>query len=414
MLTLPTPDDHPLALGELRAALGLRGIELSDSRLKRLRREGLLLVGEQRHRPGLRGSESVYPAWTLDQLELVERLARGERRFSQLRVLVRWHGGWVQPDKLRATLIALLDAISSKAREIIGETGDEDDRADRLAQAFAAVRGRSGRTRLMRRRLNNVADDFERTMYALAALSTDSPLEWANHDPEDLTEPLVNVVERALAIDRARTDEIGGNGPLLRGRESGEEILGELQQVGAFDILNLGAAFTEPSDQAISQAFADAKAFAGLSEVFDDIQAIAGEDVAGLGSITEVGAAHDAIELALLVRGLLLLRPLMAAGALEQVVEAAAYAAPQLRAAREICRGLPQYSAFIAPSGPAELAKLPAAERDRIVAEIHAYLQAHPELIVPAAPLRGNDSAQITGTRDMPTMTTGQPGASYA
>ena len=96
MLTLRTPDDHPLTLDELRAALGLRGIELSDSQLKRLRREGLLLVDEQRHRPGLHGSESLYPAWTVDQLELVERLARGERRFAQLRVLVRWHGGWVE------------------------------------------------------------------------------------------------------------------------------------------------------------------------------------------------------------------------------------------------------------------------------------------------------------------------------
>jgi hypothetical protein len=122
MLALPTPEDEPLTLAELRRALALRGIELSDSQLKRLRREGLLLVREQRHRAGLRGSESLYPAWTVDQLELVDRLAREERRFAQLRVLVRWHGGWVQPDKLRATLTELLEAISVKARAIAGET----------------------------------------------------------------------------------------------------------------------------------------------------------------------------------------------------------------------------------------------------------------------------------------------------
>lgn len=389
MSALSTSDNQPLTLSGLRHALALRGIERSESQLKRLRREGLLFVQGQRHRAGVRGSESLYPAWTITQLELVDRLARGERRFAQLRVLVRWHGGWVHPDKLRVTLVGLLDAISGKAREMAGETVDHDDRADRLAQAFTATRGRSGTTRLMRRRLNNVADDIERTMYALAALSTDSPLEWANHNPEDPTEPLVSVVERAFGIDRARTDKIGGEGPLLRGQESGEQILGELQQAGAFDILDLGSAFINASDQAIDRAFADAKVIAGLTEVFEALQAVAGDDVAGLGSITEVGAAKDAVELALLVRGLLLLRPLMAEGALEELVEAARKAAPQLRAAAELRRALPQYAALLAPSGADELAKLPAQERERVTSEIRAYLDAHPELVVRPAQFRG-------------------------
>lgn len=392
METRATSENQLLTLPELRQALTLRGIEFSASQLKRLRREGLLPVHEQRHRPGLRGSESLYPAWTARQLKLVDQLSRRERRFAQLRVLVRWHGGWVNPDKLRTTLAGLLDAISAQANKIAGDTVDEDDRADRLAQAFTGARGRSGMTRLMRRRLNNVADDIERTMYALAALSTDGPLQWTNHDPEDPTEPLVSVVERALGIDRARSDEIAGNGPLLRSQESGDRILSELQQAGAFSILDLGAAFRDASDEAIAQAFADANAVASLSEVFDAIQTIVGQDVAGLGSITEVGAAQDAIDLALLVRGLLLLRPLIAKGALEEIVETARGAAPQLRAARELCRALPEYAEFLAPNGPEELARLPVDERERITSEFRNYLEAHPELIVPAAQTGGEAS----------------------
>ena len=131
---MPRPDSEKLSLAELRRALRASGLEFSDSQLKRLRREGLLAVEGQRHRPGVRGSESLYPAWAVGQLELVSRLGAMERRFAQLRVLVRWHGGWVRPDQLRASLIALLEPMSAAARRVTETPVDEGDRADRLAQ----------------------------------------------------------------------------------------------------------------------------------------------------------------------------------------------------------------------------------------------------------------------------------------
>ena len=102
--------------------------------------KGLLTVEGQRHRRGVRGSESLYPGWTVGQLDLVARLQAQERRFAQLRVLVRWHGGWVRADKLRASLIALLDTVSAQARRMTANTVDESDRADRLAQAMTLAR----------------------------------------------------------------------------------------------------------------------------------------------------------------------------------------------------------------------------------------------------------------------------------
>jgi hypothetical protein len=327
-----------LTLAELRRALMAPGLEFSGSQLKRLRREGLLPTEGQRHLVGVRGSESLYPGWAVGQLELVARLASGERRFAQLRVLLRWHGGWVRADRLRESLIDLLEPMSAAVRRVTATAVDEGDQADRLAQALAGHRGRSGMSRLMRRRLNNVGDDIERTMYAFAALATGSALEWENHDDGDRTESLVVVVERALGFDRARQDEIGGQGPLLRERESSQDILAELQQAGAFDLLNLGAAFAAATDEAIERAYQDAIAFAGVAETFEAIQSFAGDDVAGLGSMSELGGAHEAIDLAMLVRGLLLLRPLTDQGALEAVVDAARAAAPQLRVAQELSR----------------------------------------------------------------------------
>jgi hypothetical protein len=374
-------DSEPmLTLAELRRALMARGLEFSNSQLKHLRREGLLPTEGQRHVVGVRGSESLYPGWAVRQLELVARLAATERRFAQLRVQVRWHGGWVRADRLRESLIDLLEPMSAAVRRVTATAVGDGDQADRLAQALAGHRGRSGMSRLMRRRLNNVGDDIEQTMYAFAALATGSALEWENHDDEDSTESLVVVVERALGFDRARRDDIGGQGPLLRERESSQEILAELQQAGAFDLLNLGAEFAAATDDAIERAFQDAIAFAGVAEAFEAIESLAGDDVAGFGSISELGGAHEAVDLVMLVRGLLLLRPLTDPGALEAVVDAAAAAAPQLRVAQELSRALPRYARLLAPGGSERLAALPAEERDRISGEIRAYLEARPEL----------------------------------
>ena len=93
-------------------------------------------VAGQRHRPGVHGSESLYPCWAVDQLELVARLMVEERRFTHLRVLVRWNGGWVRPDKLRESVVRLLEAMSAQARRMTASTIDEGDRADRLAEVM--------------------------------------------------------------------------------------------------------------------------------------------------------------------------------------------------------------------------------------------------------------------------------------
>jgi hypothetical protein len=380
LIAMPHAEHELLSLAELRRGLDACGVDLSDSQLKRLRREGLLPIEGQRHPPGVRGSESLYPAWALGQLELVSRLEARERRFAQLRIVVRWHGGWVRPDKLRTSLIELLEPISVAARKLIEGVVDEGDRADRLAQELVRHPGRSGVSRLMYRRLRNAREDVERTMYALAALATGNPVEWQNHDPNDPTEPLLAVLERAWGIDRARHDDIAGHGPLLRDRESSEDMLGQLQQAGTFELLNAEAAFVGATDEEIERAFDDAIAFAEVAETFDAIQSFAGEDIGGLGSISEIGRAHEAIDKVMLVRGLLLMRPLSDECALDAVIDAARAAAPQLRVAQELSRSLPECASFLRLDGGERLATLPVEERERVTREARAYLEANPEL----------------------------------
>ncbi len=61
---------------------------------------------------------SLYPAWAVDQVQLVHKLGLRERRFGQRRILVRWHEGWVDPSKLRESLTGILAGVSSKVNNM--------------------------------------------------------------------------------------------------------------------------------------------------------------------------------------------------------------------------------------------------------------------------------------------------------
>lgn len=369
MTTTPTT----LTTDELRAQLQAHDVTYSDSQLKRLRRAGLLAAAGQYHRPGRRGSETLYPSSAVEQLLLIAHLNLTERRFAQLCVAVRWNGGWVRPDALRSALATLLDAVSAHARGAVEGAIDADDRADRLAVAIAG-RGTSGLSRLVRERLADISDGTERAAFACAALSVGTTPEWDNHDPDDPTPSLLAVFEIASGIDRARTDNLAGQGPLLRDALSTDDHMRELQQSGLFDLFDLGAAIVDAPDDAIEQAFEDALALAGLREPFEAIQHFAGRDAAGLAFVSELDQEDGAVQRAGLVRTMLLMRPLLPASGLESVVDAARDALPALRRAVGLAEALPHLARFVAPDGAQRLAELSEGERERVIAEVRAHL----------------------------------------
>jgi hypothetical protein len=372
-------DETPISTDELRGRLRAHGVTFSDSQFKRLRRTGLLVAGGQEHRRGRRGSATMYPAWAVEQLLLVARLTAVERRFAQLCVAVRWEGGWVRPNALRAALVRLLDAVSQHATTAVAGAVDDDERADRLAMAIAG-RGTSGLSRLVRERLAGVNEGVERAAFACAALTAATPPDWSNHDPADPTPSLMVVFETASGIDRARKDDLAGTGPLLRNDLPTEQHLRELQQGGLFNLFDLGAAFISASDAAIEQAFKDAIAVVGLSGAFDAIQHFAGRDAGGLASVSELGAIDDALGRAGLVRTMLLMQPLIPDGALEEIVAAADESSPALREAADLAQALPHLAQYLGAAGAKRLAEVPDDERERIAAEVRAYLAERGEL----------------------------------
>jgi hypothetical protein len=115
-----------------------------------------------------------------------------------------WHGGWVEPDALRASLVGFFETFSAKLREMAGGADAEPD-VDQLAKLFAETSGRSRLSRLMRGRLRNRSGN-ESVGYVIATLGLGGPLEWHNHDPNSPEPSLIEVMEEATGIARARTE----------------------------------------------------------------------------------------------------------------------------------------------------------------------------------------------------------------
>jgi hypothetical protein len=222
---------------------------------------------------------------------------------------------------------------------------------------------------------------MERVVYALAAMSMGAPLEWENHDPNDPGEPLVDVFDRASGFDRARRDSIAGQPPILGHDESTQEILAELQAAGVFDLLDPAQAFRSAAHGAIERAFVDAHSLAALRLAVEAMEAVAGEDAAGLGSLTKmVPDEADAWTVTMLVRSCLLLRRIVPPGALENIVQAAEKHRSAFEVGLAIRRALPEYAEFIGFDGAERLAALTPVERARVTGEIRSYIQADPHL----------------------------------
>src|SRR5688500_7584287 len=86
------------------------GFICSPDQLRRLRRVGAIRRPEQEHVPGLRGSRSVYPASTDEQLIEILRIHSSERRLQMVVFKGWWEGLNVDPAAVRSFLVEELEA----------------------------------------------------------------------------------------------------------------------------------------------------------------------------------------------------------------------------------------------------------------------------------------------------------------
>jgi hypothetical protein len=326
-------EQDPLSIAELSAQLQARGVELSPAQLKRLRREGLLSCEGQEQLRGLRGSVSLYPAYSVDQVHLVHKLGLRERRFAQRRILVRWHEGWVDPSRLRESLTGILEGVSTKVNDLAAGPGDKLDAADRVVKQLDGAQGNLPVNRLMRERLGGKNVDQLAFAFVAIGLGGASELEWDNRDPNSDEPSLLSVFEQAVGLDRARQDQIAGQPSILSPDQPTPVLIEEITATGSMDLADPARAFRDASDAEIDQGFADAHTFASLILFAEAAQAMQGKDVGGLASLEVLlEDNYDTLGITLLVRQAILIRPQLPEGRLEGIEQALKDAAPQFEA----------------------------------------------------------------------------------
>jgi hypothetical protein len=195
-------------------------------------------------------------------VELILRLRQGERRFDELRVIVALEGGWVDPSRLRESLIALTEPVSSEVRKIVAGAKDADERVERLTQAILRNQPRCQFNKLIFGRLGPARAtraEREAVAWVLARLAFGRDPGWRDEDPNSTETPRVELFDRATGFDRARSDVVEGAGPLLAADVRTEDLMSELVATGAFDISRVADAFRLASDDELLAAAAGAR-----------------------------------------------------------------------------------------------------------------------------------------------------------
>jgi hypothetical protein len=276
-------------------------------------------------------------------------------------------------------LVALLDAFSARARD---KTRDSED-PGQAAELLICAPGKDGSpgTRLMRQRLGGDSRELQRVMYAFALMAVGGEVAWSEHDPASKEQPLASIMERATATDRAREDAVYRGRALAPEAAPAQETLEEMRATGMFEIEDLAGCLWDVGDDAVQQAFNDAHTMTGMALPVEAIEASTEEDVGGLGSVRALASAgSDALGIAVVVRMMLLMRPIVPDGAFEGLQTAIDGARGPMTAFLEIRKELPEHADVIGLDPQAKLAELPDEEAAEVRRKIRALLDARPDL----------------------------------
>jgi hypothetical protein len=376
-----TPDPKSLTNGisqaELLAAADCHGAKVSDDQLKRWRKAGLVPRPTVEHVTGTRGSRAQYPEWAVEQLVIVDRLHRTIHRLDALRVAVWWEGHWVEPDALRASLIAPLDRLAAKARELTDGAEDPFAAADAIVSATTIERASSGITSLLRKRLGGNADLIN-LIWTFLSLGFGAPGPWTQDDRTNDPAPgFIELLERATGTDRMRLSRTDA-GSWIAPDFDMAKFTEELQSVGAFDIEDMSRPIREASNAALEQARVDAEMFYdrlhAIGQVLEDLR---NEEILWLRALGAL-APTDAADRSNLIRNMLILRALAEEDSFGQVKALVESEHARFIAIGEIRAALPQYQSILRANSEQRLNELPPAQAARVREDISRFLDEHP------------------------------------
>jgi hypothetical protein len=350
----------------------------TGDQLKRWRRAGMLPRPRLAYRPGVRGSQSMYPAWAADQLLAIVRLHRCDHRLGELSTALWWEGRWVDPPKLRRALMAPLTRFSDQTEKARAGETDPHEAADRILKAMPDDGKPSELVSLIRSRLPG-RGDFINLMWTFVVMAVGGEAPWEQEDRsrEDPAPTALELLVRSAGIHRSTSAEPPS---WLPADFDPRRFVADLRDAGGFSIEDAAGPIREASEPALAQARADAVLFCGpLARMGAVLEELVGEDVAGLGVLRAI-APTSAFGRASLIRSMLILRNLVGDEAFATISELVESTRRQFEAIAELRAALPQHESLLRADFEERLAALEPAHADQVRHEVADYLGAHPSV----------------------------------
>ncbi len=280
---------------QLLDAARAAGFKLSDPQLGRLHRAGL--VPSPRTRPLGRGKGTVseFPPGSTTRLLRTLEIQKQERtqKFSTVAWRLWWEDGGPPPTPARELLASVAtrwDRERDELSDLLTREAEGDPEAERQVETLytEAEQGRvAGPLGTARR--NAGRDGFASVARVMAEVATGRFESYQDHEEparDGTPQPHTTgaLVERALRLDRARTDRIAGNEPRFIGRS--ETDLTRLSSF--FGERRLGQ-FANTPDAELNRARTEVRRLLNLVATFAPlIERVVGRDASGYGTIGRV------------------------------------------------------------------------------------------------------------------------------
>lgn len=205
---------------DILAAVNSGDYSVSPDQLRRWHRVGILPRPKQDHL-GRRGSQTVYPSGTTDQVIEICRIQQKERRFAFIAWELWWNGFEVEPQVIRKFMKRSVDEWEKAKLKI---SGLDTEALNSKIEASGEARFKNKVIRKARKRIGrkNFPDFFKAQLAVGLGTYSKQTLE-AQSDQM--------MVEKAFDLERAREQQIGEIRPWMNGEQLNEasKFFGQLE-----------------------------------------------------------------------------------------------------------------------------------------------------------------------------------------
>lgn len=197
-------------------------LPLSAPQLSRLHRADLIPRPLVRRLGRGRGTQSLYPPGTKDRLLRVQEVRQTEHRFDDAAWRLWWEDGGPLPARVRRRLVAVAERWERERRELSDvlareEAADPDpDAVAAMDETYRSAELDRAPSTLGRVRRNVGRSAFTTVVRVFAEVAAGRFRGYLDENVED-DHSRGNVTERALGVDRARTDRLADGEPWFEG-----------------------------------------------------------------------------------------------------------------------------------------------------------------------------------------------------